>query len=356
MPVGTQATVKGVLPRDLLAAGAQVVLSNTYHLYLRPGHQRVERLGGLHKFMNWSGPILTDSGGYQVFSLKHLNRVSDDGVEFRSHLDGSKHFFTPELSMEIQAALGADIVMAFDECPAPEATDKAVVRKSMERTLAWAQRCRDYRLKSHQKLFGIVQGGIFLDLREECLERLQAMGFDGYALGGLAIGEPIADMYRVVAAMARRLPQDKPRYLMGVGTPQDLVVCAAYGVDMFDCVMPSRNARNGQLFTSQGKVNIKNAMYADDAASVDAACVCVACADYSRAYLRHLFVAQELLSSTLNTIHNLTYYLTLMARVRQVIVAFKAGQSVLETRQALRALALENTTDPAMNALVSQYL
>ncbi len=318
MPVGTQATVKAVLPRDLKEIGAQMILGNTYHLYLRPGHKLIEKLGGLHRFMNWDGPILTDSGGFQVFSLSKLNKVTDEGVEFQSHIDGSRHFFNPELSMEIQASLGSDVVMAFDECPA-YTEDKTVVAKSMERTLRWAQRCRDYKLKSHQKLFGIVQGGMFTDLRQECLERLVAMGFDGYAIGGLSIGEPVEIMHKMTQAVAPLLPKDKPRYLMGVGRPQDLIVGVASGIDIFDCVMPTRNARNGQLFTSIGKLNIKNAKYTEDASPLDSECECYTCKNYSKAYLRHLFITQEILSSTLNSIHNLAFYLTVMRTLRSSI-------------------------------------
>lgn len=318
MPVGTQATVKALTPRDLKEAGAQMILGNTYHLYMRPGHKRIERLGGLHQFMNWDGPILTDSGGFQVFSLAGIRKVKEDGVEFQSHLDGSKHFFTPELSMEIQASLGSDVVMVFDECP-PYTEDKKLVAESMERTLRWAQRCRDYKLKSHQKLFGIVQGGMFVDLRLECIERLNAMGFDGYALGGLSIGEPVEMMHKVVAAVAPYLPEDKPRYLMGVGRPEDLIEGVRHGIDIFDCVMPTRNARNGQLFTSRGKVNIKNLQYAEDATPLDVNCACYTCKNFTRAYLRHLFVAGEMLSAVLNTIHNISFYLALMRALRSGI-------------------------------------
>lgn len=319
MPVGTQATVKGITPRDLKAIGAQVILGNTYHLYLRPGHALIERLGGLHEFMNWDQPILTDSGGYQVFSLSHLNRVTEEGVEFRSHLDGSKHFFTPEKSMEIQKALGSDIVMAFDECPA-YAVDKKKIAESMERTLRWARRCRDYPLKPHQKLFGIVQGGVFLDLRQECLERLQTMGFDGYALGGLAIGEPIPQMHEIVRAFAPQMPKDKPRYLMGVGRPEDLLVGVSAGIDLFDCVMPTRNARNGQLFTHLGKINIKNARYKEDVTPLDPSCSCYTCTQFTKAYLRHLYSVQEMLAGILGTIHNLSFYLGMMSQLRQAIL------------------------------------
>ena len=303
MPVGTKATVKGLTPRDLKEAKAQMILGNTYHLFIRPGHKLIERLGGLHEFMRWDGPILTDSGGFQVFSLSKLNKVKEDGVEFQSHLDGQKHFLTPELSMEIQAALGSDVVMAFDECPA-FSSDKAKVAKSMELTLRWAQRCRDYKLKPHQKLFGIIQGGMFEDLRAECTERLVAMGFDGYAIGGLSIGEPVDVMHKMVRAVAPLMPADKPRYLMGVGRPEDLLVGVAYGIDIFDCVMPTRNARNGTLFTSRGRVNIKNATFMEDTAPLDPSCECYTCQNFTKAYLRHLFTTGELLALTLNSLHN----------------------------------------------------
>ncbi|MGE4233762.1 MAG: tRNA guanosine(34) transglycosylase Tgt [Bacteriovoracia bacterium] len=315
MPVGTQGTVKGLTPDVLSNMGVQMLLGNTYHLYLRPGHERVERLGGLHKMMNWNGPILTDSGGFQVFSLGALRKITNEGVEFQSHLDGSKHFFTPEKSIEIQRALGSDVVMVFDECP-PFTEDKTLVSKSMDRTLEWAKRCRDVKLKSHQKMFGIVQGGLFYDLRMECLEKLISIGFDGYALGGLSIGEPIPLLYDMVRRVAPKMPSDKPRYLMGVGRPQDILVGASYGIDLFDCVMPTRNARNGQLFTSKGKINIKNTQYTDDPSPLDEACRCYTCQNFSKAYLRHLFVSQELLSSILNSLHNVYFYLDIMRQVR----------------------------------------
>jgi len=318
MPVGTRATVKALTPRDLKEAGAQMILGNTYHLFLRPGHKLIEKMGGLHKFMNWDGPILTDSGGFQVFSLSKLTKIKEDGVEFQSHIDGKKFFLTPELSMEIQAALGSDVVMAFDECPA-FTDDKDKVAKSMELTLRWAKRCRDYKLKPHQKLFGIVQGGMFPDLRAECIERLSAMGFDGYAIGGLSIGEPPEVMHKMVKAIAPLLPKDKPRYLMGVGRPEDLLVGVAYGIDIFDCVMPSRNARNGTLFTSKGKINIKNSAYAEDPSPLDENCPCYTCQNFSKSYLRHLQASGEILSCSLNTIHNITFYLRFMAEIRDAI-------------------------------------
>ena len=320
MPVGTRATVKALTPRDLKEAGAEMILGNTYHLFLRPGHKLIERRGGLHKFMAWDGPILTDSGGFQVFSLSKISKVKPDGVEFQSHIDGSRFFLTPELSMEIQAALGSDVVMAFDECPA-FTDDKSRVAESMELTLRWAQRCRDYKLKPHQKLFGIVQGGMFPDLRAECIARLSAMGFDGYAIGGLSIGEPPETMHKMVQAVAPLLPADKPRYLMGVGRPEDLLVGAAYGIDMFDCVMPTRNARNGTLFTSGGKVNIKNAAFAEDDGPLDPHCGCYTCRTFTRAYLRHLTLVGEMLGAQLATIHNVSFYLSWMREIRGLVGA-----------------------------------
>ena len=319
MPVGTQGTVKAVATRELKEMRAQVILGNTYHLYLRPGHKRVERLGGLHKFMNWDGPILTDSGGFQVFSLAQLNKIDDEGVTFASHIDGSKHRFTPELSMEIQAALGSDIVMAFDQCPPYPATEEQVL-EAMRRTVAWAERGLKYPLKPHQNRFGIVQGGLYESLRVKSAKEITAMPFDGFAIGGLSIGETPDLMQKMAYFTAPHLPESKPRYLMGVGRPEDLVECVRAGIDMFDCVMPTRNARNGTLFTSRGKVNIKNARYQDDAAPLDPECPCEACTQYSAAYLRHLYVAGEALSSRLNSIHNLTYYLTIMQQMRQAIL------------------------------------
>ncbi len=319
MPVGTQGTVKAVATRELKEMKAQVILGNTYHLYLRPGHDRVERLGGLHKFMNWDGPILTDSGGFQVFSLADLNKIDDDGVTFQSHIDGSRHRFTPELSMAVQRGLGSDIVMAFDQCPPYPATE-AQVLEAMRRTVAWAKRGLDAPLKPHQQRFGIVQGGLYEHLRVQSAKDITAMPYDGFAIGGLSIGETPDLMQKMAKFTAPLLPENKPRYLMGVGRPEDLVEGVAAGIDMFDCVMPTRNARNGTLFTSQGKVNIKNTQYQDDAGPLDPECPCEACTQYSRAYLRHLFVAHEALSARLNSIHNLTYYITIMQQMRQAIL------------------------------------
>jgi len=321
MPVGTQATVKGMLPEALHEIGAQVVLANTYHLYLRPGHELVESLGGLHRFMNWSGPILTDSGGFQVFSLGELRRISEEGASFQSHLDGSSHLLTPELSMEIQHALGADIRMVFDECiPYPSSRD--YVAESTRRSLRWAERSKQaHRHECGAALFGIVQGGMYPELRSESAQALMEIGFDGYALGGLSVGEEAEVMYRVMEHALPQLPEDRPRYVMGVGTPENLVEGVARGVDMFDCVMPTRNARNGVLFTSSGKISIKQARYRDDSLPVDPHCDCYVCRHYSRAYLRHLYQSGEILSSVLNTHHNLHYYLQLMKQAREAIAA-----------------------------------
>ncbi len=318
MPVGTQASVKAVTPEELKDAGVSIILANTYHLYLRPGHKIIERLGGLHQFMNWSGPILTDSGGFQVYSLARLRTISDEGVTFQSHLDGSTHFLGPEEAMEVQKALGADIIMAFDEC-VPYPADYDYVLNSVKLTNLWAQRCLDRKENGEQALFGIVQGGMYPDLREMSAKALVDLGFDGYALGGLSVGEDRRDRLRVIEATRGFLPDDRPVYLMGVGKPGDLVDAVMSGVDMFDCVMPTRNARNGTLFTSNGKITIKNARYTDDERPVDEKCGCYTCTHFSRAYLRHLFMAKELLAYTLNTIHNLYYYSRLMEEMRQAI-------------------------------------
>lgn len=322
MPVGTAATVKSLTPEDLEAMGARIILGNAYHLYIRPGHKLIEEMGGLHKFMGWNGAILTDSGGFQVMSLSDLRKVTPQGVEFASHLDGSRHFISPEISMEIQRALGSDIVMAFDECVKHPAT-KDEVRRSMVITTDWEKRSRAVELKPHQGLFGILQGGMYPDLRQEHYESLKDVDFEGWAIGGLSVGEPPALMYEVLDASVPLLPKDKVRYLMGVGTPEDLVEAVFRGVDIFDCVMPTRNARNGTLFTSAGKLHIKNAKFARDQSPVDPTCGCYTCRKYSRAYLRHLYVSGELLASRLNTIHNLHFYLHLMAQMRGAIAVHK---------------------------------
>ena len=319
MPVGTVGSVKAVTTAELRRMSAQIILGNTYHLYLRPGHDRVERLGELHRFMNWDGPILTDSGGFQVFSLSALNKIDDDGVTFQSHIDGSSHRFTPELSMAIQKALGSDMVMAFDQCP-PYPAKPEEVQLAMRRTLKWAERGLEVPLKSHQARFGIVQGGLYEELRVQSAREITSLPFDAFAIGGLSIGESPELMQKMAYFTAPLLPADKPRYLMGVGRPEDLVEGVRAGIDMFDCVMPTRNARNGQLFTSQGKINIKNSKYADDPGPLDPECPCETCTQYSRAYLRHLFICREVLSARLNTIHNLTYYVRLMTEMRTAIL------------------------------------
>jgi len=317
MPVGTAGTVKAVTPGELRACGARIILGNTYHLYLRPGHLLVGELGGLHRFMNWDGPILTDSGGYQVFSMADLRRVEEEGVEFRSHLDGSLHRLTPEKSMEIQAALGSEVAMVLDECPALPAS-RETLAEAVGRTTRWARRC----LESYRGpgvLFGIVQGGPEPDLRERSAGELLQLDFPGYAIGGVSVGEGPAAIGEVVGATAALLPDERPRYLMGVGRPADLVEAVARGVDMFDCVMPTRNARNGTLFTSTGSINIKREEFRSDPRPLDDACPCETCRGYSRAYLRHLFLSREILGSRLNTIHNLTHYLRLMDEIRDAI-------------------------------------
>ncbi|BET57280.1 tRNA guanosine(34) transglycosylase Tgt [Geobacter sp. 60473] len=318
MPVGTQATVKAMTPEELDAIGARIILANTYHLYIRPGHELIRRLGGLHRFMHWDRPILTDSGGFQVFSLNELRKISEEGVRFQSHLDGSYHTIRPEDAVAIQEALGSDIAMCFDECtPYPATHDYA--RRSMELTTRWARRCKDARRREDQALFGIVQGGMYRDLRERSAAELVEIGFDGYAVGGLSVGEEKEHMYGVMEWTAPLLPADQPRYVMGIGTPEDLVEAVWRGFDMFDCVMPTRNARNGMLFTSFGRLNIKGAAYAEDQGPVDPACGCYVCRNYSRAYLRHLYRSGEILASRLNTYHNLAYYLDLMAQIRAAI-------------------------------------
>jgi queuine tRNA-ribosyltransferase len=318
MPVGTQATVKSLSPDELEALDARIILGYTYHLYLRPGSDRVERLGGLHRFMHWQGAILTDSGGFQVFSLAQMRKIEEEGVFFQSHLDGSRRLITPESATRIQMQLGSDVAMCFDECTSYPVTYE-YARKSMERTVRWAKRCKEAHDHPYQELFGIVQGSVFHDLRKSCLEELMEIGFGGYAVGSLAIGEPKEEMAAVLDAIVPQLPEDRPRYLMGVGTPEDLVESVRLGIDMFDCVMPTRNARNGKLFTSWGSIQIKNSKYADDDQPIEPGCTCYTCRRFSRAYLRHLFIARELLVYRLNTIHNLHYYLTLMEGMRKAI-------------------------------------
>ena len=318
MPVGTAGAVKAVLHRDLLEIGARILLANTYHLMLRPGDALVARLGGLHGFTGWPGPFLTDSGGYQVFSLAALRKVEEEGVRFQSHLDGAAHQLSPERSMEIQQNLGADVAMAFDECP-PGDAPREVVSEATARTTRWARRSRDAHRREDQWLFGIVQGGIHLDLREASARDLVALDFPGYAIGGLSVGEAKPGRDRVLEHLDAILPVDRPRYLMGVGTPEDLIDAVARGVDMFDCVLPTRNARNGQLFTSRGRLSIRNARFRDDPRPPDPACSCPTCRSASRAYLRHLHQANEMGAATLLSLHNLFFYLDMMRAMRQSI-------------------------------------
>jgi queuine tRNA-ribosyltransferase len=320
MPVGTYGTVKAMTPEELTGLGASIVLGNTFHLMLRPGTEVIRAHGGLHGFMHWSGPILTDSGGFQVFSLAELRKLSEDGVRFRSPVNGDAVFLSPEISMQVQTALDSDVVMVFDECP-PYPSSEAQARQSMELSMRWARRSRDAfgALGNPNALFGIVQGGTHLSLRLESVASLREIGFDGYAVGGLAVGEPAQERNAVLAALEAHLPADRPRYLMGVGTPSDIVEAVGRGIDMFDCVMPTRNARNGHLFTSQGVVKIRNAAHQRDTGPLDPACGCYTCRNYSRAYLRHLDRCNEILGARLNTIHNLHYYLALMARIRGAI-------------------------------------
>lgn len=319
MPVGTQATVKAMTPEELKEIGSQIILSNTYHLYMRPGHDLIERAGGLHKFMNWDKPILTDSGGFQVFSLGPLRKIKEEGVEFRSHLDGSKHFLSPEKATEIQNALGSDIIMAFDEC-APYPADRQYVKNSLERTTRWLERCKAaHKYPEKQALFGIVQGGMYKELREQSAKEITAIDLPGYAIGGLSVGEPKDMMYEVLDYTVPLLPEDKPRYLMGMGSPDDLLEGVLRGIDMFDCVLPTRIARNGTAMTSQGKVVVRNASYAEDFTSLDPECDCYTCKNYTKAYLRHLIKCNEILGARLLTIHNLHFLLKMMENVREAI-------------------------------------
>lgn len=345
IPVGTTATVKAMNQDELRELGAEIILSNTYHLYLRPGHEVIKKLGGLHKFMSWQGPILTDSGGFQVFSLSPLRKISDEGVEFRSHLDGSTHFLTPELAMEIQAGLGSDIAMAFDECTPYPATREYTL-SSLKLTSKWARRCKEFGVKGspacrqgrelgvNQALFAIVQGGTYRDLRKQSAEELIKMDFNGYALGGLSVGEPKELMYEIVNYTTPFLPQDKPRYLMGIGDLTDVLEAVSAGIDMFDCVMPTRNARNGTLFTSKGRISIKREEFKEDPSPLDPDCKCYTCRNYSKAYLRHLFISREILSMRLNTLHNLHFYLEFFRKMREAIKdgafdKFKKEQAVI---------------------------
>jgi queuine tRNA-ribosyltransferase len=324
MPVGTQGTVKGLSPRNLIDdLDAKIILANTYHLFLRPGHERIERMGGLHKFMSWPRPILTDSGGFQVFSLDSLRKVTEEGVLFRSHLNGDPHLFTPESTVDVQLAFGSDIIMVLDECLAYPVTHE-VARESMQRTIRWAKKGYAHYTRREKgldcALFPIVQGSMFADLRQECVAALLELNAPGYAIGGLSVGEPRSLSQEMTAVAAPLLPKDRPRYVMGVGMPEELPQYVAHGVDMMDCVLPSRNARNGYLFTSQGKVVIKHAKYLEDETALDPACPCYTCQTFSKAYLRHLFQASEILFSSLATLHNLQYFLDIMRQIRQSIL------------------------------------
>jgi queuine tRNA-ribosyltransferase len=318
MPVGTQGTVKSMLPEEIKNCGAEIILGNTYHLYLRPGHETIKKLGGLHRFMNWPDPILTDSGGFQVYSLGALRKIAPDGVMFRSHIDGSKHFLSPQKAVEIQEALGADIMMCLDECTPYPATFSQT-EKSLNLTAKWADLCRQAKTSIDQALFGIIQGGTYMDLRKQALEQIVPLCFDGYALGGVSVGEPKEIMYEITDTMTALLPENKPRYLMGVGTPEDIVFGVSRGIDMFDCVIPTRCARHGLLFTNSEKIVIKNSRWREDSNPIDETCDCYTCKNYSRAYLRHLYVAGEILAMILNTIHNVRYYMRLMEKIRMAL-------------------------------------
>ena len=316
MPVGTQATVKAMSPRELKEIESQIILANTYHLYLRPGDELIKEAGGLHKFMSWDRPILTDSGGFQVFSLSDLREIKEEGVYFSSHLDGSKHFISPEKSMQIQKNLGSDIVMAFDECP-PYPAERDYVKKSLERTIRWAERCKKEMESSNQALFGIIQGGVYPELRKRSVEEMKKFDFPGYSIGGLSVGEPKEEMYKMLEYTTPIMPRNKPRYLMGVGTPEDLVEGIYHGIDMFDCVMPTRIARHGQVFTSKGRMTVRNAQYKDDFTPLDEDCSCHVCQNYSRGYIRHLIKRNEILGVRLTTYHNLYFMLNLAEKIRE---------------------------------------
>jgi len=318
MPVGTRATVKSLTPEDLQSLDVNIILANTYHLYLRPGHDIIRDLGGLHAFMNWPGAILTDSGGFQVYSLAKLRKIVDDGVEFQSHIDGSRHFLTPERAVSIQEDLGADVIMCLDEC-IPYPAERGYVEKSTETTRKWAQKSARAKSKNGQALFGIAQGGMYEDLRKKSARQMVDIGFDGYAVGGLSVGENKDQMREMGGVALGEFPDNKPRYIMGVGAPEDLLTLVSLGADMFDCVLPTRNARNGHLFTNTGKLLIKNARYVDDPKPVEEGCGCYTCRRYSRAYLRHLYMANEILAMRLNTIHNLFFFMDLMKRIRSRI-------------------------------------
>lgn len=345
MPVGTAATVKAMLPESVAATGADIVLSNTYHLMLRPGAERVAALGGLHRFMDWKKPILTDSGGFQVMSLAKLRKISEDGVKFRSHIDGTEYFLSPERAMEIQRLLGSDIQMVLDECP-PFSADKNAIEKSLDLSMRWAERSKAaFEGQSGKACFGIVQGGVYPDLRQRSAEGLQEIGFDGYALGGLAVGEGQEAMFATLDAAVPHLPEERPRYLMGVGKPDDIVGAVLRGIDMFDCVLPTRSGRNGQAFTREGALNLRNARFADDGGPLNPACACPACRNYSRAYLHHVVKSGEIIASMLLTWHNLQFYQDLMAGLREAIADGKLNDVAGGFLSAYRAQEEQSGTD-----------
>ncbi|MBN2382699.1 tRNA guanosine(34) transglycosylase Tgt [bacterium] len=343
MPVGTQATVKAMTPADLDRIGTQIILANTFHLYLRPGHPVIKKLGGLHRFMNWPRPILTDSGGYQIFSLAKLMALNEQGITFRSPIDGSEHFLSPEKAVEIQTALGSDIMMVLDECLAYPASEEQV-KKSIGLTSIWAKRCRQAwrEHETEQALFGIIQGGTFPNQRRRSTESLLEIGFDGYAIGGLSVGESKEEMALAIETCEPLLPQDRPRYLMGVGRPEDLIKGVNLGMDLFDCVMPTRHARNGSLFTSIGPINIKNACWIEAEEPLDPACECYTCRNFSKAYLSHLYRANEILSSQLNTLHNLHFYLDLMSKIRQAIACDSFEEFSKKFLQKYNSVSIDN--------------
>jgi queuine tRNA-ribosyltransferase len=346
MPVGTQAAVKGLTPRQLEEAGARIVLANTYHLALRPGSGLVAELGGLHRFMGWDGPILTDSGGFQIYSLAQQRKITDEGAAFRSHIDGALLELTPERAVEVQSELGADIIMCLDECP-PAGTDRGRMEAAVHRTIRWARRCKEAHRRSGQALFGIVQGGTDLELRERCARALVEIGFPGYALGGFSVGEGPERMAEALAPSASFLPADRPRYLMGVGRPEDLIQAIGSGLDLFDCVMPTRSGRNALAFTDAGNVKMRNAAHKRDPGPIEPGCPCATCAQFSRAYLHHLFQAEEMLGPTLLSLHNVSYYLRLMQRCREAIEAGRWQQFQAEYLARRAGAAYDDCFDPA---------
>jgi queuine tRNA-ribosyltransferase len=355
MPVGTHATVKGISPAELLECGCSFLLANAYHLHLRPGDDIIRNAGGIHRFEKWAGPILTDSGGFQVFSLRHISKITDDGVWFQSHIDGAKRFFSPESVIQIERNIGADVIMAFDECP-PAKAERAVIERAVERTLKWAERCRESHINTPfvhdypQALFAIVQGGTHEDLRRQCAEKLIAMDFEGYAIGGCAVGETAEEMYAAVDVAAPMLPVNKPRYLMGVGTPENILECIERGIDMFDCVLPTRNGRNGGVFTSRGRLNMRNACHSSDFNNpMDPDCSCYACRTFSRAYIGHLYRASEMLALRLISLHNIMFFMDLVRHAREHIFA---GDFLAWKRETLAMLSREESDGSSDSGLL----